>query len=276
MIAAAYPSDYYSFHLSANFAKYEKSFWGNRYYSKLRTALSEEIQSRAADLGKQRPNDLFVLDYGAGDGFRLKMLAEMGFNKEHLTAYEPSLPQGLSMSESFETLIGQDFLRQTDKQFDLIYASHVIEHLEDPSILLQDSLRVMKENSILVIDMPVPEGVHFNLTRHHHWGGYHAPRHLNILSVKGLESLAPRNNMTIVSVQYLDDSWIMAQTVNSMIEDQAIRILPKFFRNAFAVTTKEKPTLEREVLYGFLSFLSKLQRVFDHKSSVARITLQKR
>ena len=274
-LIASYPSHYYSFHMIENFKKYRGTFWGGKHYSGYQTAVFADARRLASELGEEDPLKLKILDYGAGDGFRLQLLSKMGFEKPNLTAYEAFAPAETNILKPFQCIFGRDALRKVMDQFDLIYASHVIEHLEDPSILFEDLRRLMKKRSKLIVDMPVPEGPHFNITKRQHWGGYHTPRHLNILTVDGLCRLALASKMEVESTQYLDDSWIIAQTINSLMQIIPRAIVPNVLRRTFEAPTKEEPTFARAAIFGVLAFASKTQLLISKKSSVVRIVIRR-
>ncbi|PIX35524.1 MAG: hypothetical protein COZ59_05985, partial [Bacteroidetes bacterium CG_4_8_14_3_um_filter_31_14] len=51
----------------------------------------------------------------------------------------------------------------SDKYFDTVYSSHVLEHVEDKAKSLQEMKRVLKDNGILIIGMPTASMAVINL-----------------------------------------------------------------------------------------------------------------
>jgi ubiquinone/menaquinone biosynthesis C-methylase UbiE len=64
----------------------------------------------------------------------------------------PRIYQGFAESLPFES-----------KKFDLVYSSHVLEHVEDEFKALQEMKRVMKDDGVLIIGMPTATMAWLNL-----------------------------------------------------------------------------------------------------------------
>ncbi|USN46246.1 MAG: class I SAM-dependent methyltransferase [Pseudobdellovibrionaceae bacterium] len=273
-ILAAYPAAYYSYHLLENYRQYRSSYWGQKYYNDVKSALLKDIKNwaKASNINYQ---DARILDYGAGDSFKLTLLEEMGLKSRNLVGFEPhSGGQDLGQNQ-FQMIRNSNDLDFYQNHFDIIIASHVIEHLEDPKILFAHAKRALKRRGILVIDMPTPRGWHFAVTKCRHWGGYHAPRHLNLLTAEAAIQFSRDSQFDLITSEYIDDSWIMAQTVNSIIVRAPSYIVPTALANAINAEKKEVPTLARSLIYGGFSFISKFILTFGGKSSVARLVVQK-
>jgi len=81
-----------------------------------------------------------ILDLGAGDKFLEKIFDENGI-----------LYHSLDIEDlDFE----EDKFNFDDNQFDLIISLAVLEHLKNPDIFLQESMRVLKKDSLLFLSTP--------------------------------------------------------------------------------------------------------------------------
>ena len=269
-LSLAYPKEYYSFHLVENYLRYKDTILGRWFYTSLINGFISNFKSLSKIINKNY-HDVSVLDYGSGEGFNLRILSELGLPKESLYGYEPN--SGCN-NECFNIVSDLRSLKGK-KKFDVIIASHVIEHLPDPVTLFEDSQDLLADNGVIIIVMPTPEGLHFKLTKSRHWGGYHVPRHFNLITRQGLAKLTQNYPLQLYSIRALDDSWIMAQTINSFLSILPKWTIPEFVKRSFFATYKEEPTVARSILYGILSIMSKILTAFDDRSSNTEIIYKK-
>lgn len=136
-----------------------------------------------------------VLDYGCGNGDFLARAATLG----HLTkgvdfdadAVATAAAQGLD-------IISTDAVKDADfaGQFDLITASHVLEHVADPAELLTSFTRWLKPGGRVHIELPNAEAA--GLAKYGpFWRGLEAPRHFGIPSLEGLTRTLAKAGLSI-------------------------------------------------------------------------------
>lgn len=95
-----------------------------------------------------------ILDIGAGGGHLIRAFNENGFEK--LYAHEvPS--SGTDGIEDVTEEIYHDFDYQTipSDEFDLVTLIDVLEHVPDPSYLIQNCIRILKPNGVIYLHTPV-------------------------------------------------------------------------------------------------------------------------
>ena len=93
-----------------------------------------------------------VLDIGSGQGKHSEILNHFG---KKVTAIDfGTSVYYQNKSDNFICIIGDYFSYQFDKQFDAIWASHVLEHQPNPNLFLKKIFNDLKENGILVITVP--------------------------------------------------------------------------------------------------------------------------
>lgn len=162
-------------------------------------------QSLERQLTKHRfsKNHLF-LDYGCAGGLFIKYLQERGFT--NCSGYDPYAPQdGLG---NLATL--------RNKQFDYILLQDVIEHVEDPNILLSQLNDLLAPGGYILIG--TPDAANLDLSKPNvpdYYTQIHVPYHIHIYTSKILESLGRRQGWEFVDFfdhQYHDTTWFSVNT----------------------------------------------------------------
>jgi 2-polyprenyl-3-methyl-5-hydroxy-6-metoxy-1,4-benzoquinol methylase len=107
-----------------------------------------------------------ILDLGYGDGLFLKFLK----NHKDLTIIEGSkklcdkaLEQSRLLNSSAEVICTYFEEYEPDKKYDVIIASHVLEHVEDPEILLRKAKNWLTPEGKLIVVVPNAESFHRKL-----------------------------------------------------------------------------------------------------------------
>ena len=145
---------------------YSKKYWDNRKaedsiksnytdndsLSKIRSCKSQFKYCRRFIEDKKS-----FLEIGCGGGQSLKWFEENNFN---VTGLEPD-PNNVklinSLLEKGKCLVG--YIEDTNfkEKFDIIWMSHVLEHLISPKIFLENIKNVMDKNSVFFIEVPNAE-----------------------------------------------------------------------------------------------------------------------
>lgn len=126
----------------------------------------------------------YVLDVGCGNGDFLRRVVEMGFEavgcEPDIQAAKLCQRQGLNVfsSDAFSPELD-------DKRFDLITLNHVIEHAENPLILLHRLHALLKPEGLIWLALPNPKALGRRVYGKA-WKGFHPPFHLLIPTQKKL------------------------------------------------------------------------------------------
>ena len=149
----------------------------------------------------QKNEDLIklkLLELGVGSGETLKLFSDWGFEATGLD-FDPlavtyAKSQGLNVYEG--DIFSQKFV---DNSFDAIFSSHVIEHVDNPIKLMQESLRVLKKGGAFVAVTP---NAHSKLHQYFksNWRGLEPPRHLHIFTYNSLLIAARQSGFSYIKV----------------------------------------------------------------------------
>ena len=136
---------------------------------------------------KPRPGGS-LLELGCGDGWLLSLMHAGGWNVEGLdfdpAAVEQARRRGVAVR--LGGLVEQGY---PEARFDLIVASHFLEHVHDPGAVLQEAWRLLRPGGRLVFVTPNASGLgHWVFGSH--WRGLEPPRHIQIFSPRNLARLA--------------------------------------------------------------------------------------
>jgi len=115
-------------------------------YEKLRIGRIQEY------LGKK---ELSLLEIGSGVGYFLNYAKRMGWGR--IVGIEISMKAvEFAKKSGLNEIYCGDFLEVDlpPQKFDLIYCNHVLEHLPYPDRVLEKCRKFMKENSLLVMEVP--------------------------------------------------------------------------------------------------------------------------
>ena len=128
-----------------------------------------------------------LLEVGCGNGRMLRDMQSFGWQVYGVDFDEAAVAKarekGLQVAHG--DLHSQ---RYPDDHFDAIVMSHVIEHVHEPSAILQECHRILKPGGRLVMVTPNSDGLGHRLFGAN-WRGLEPPRHLHIFNVKTLTRL---------------------------------------------------------------------------------------
>ena len=191
----------------------------------LRTLVSVLHSIKRAGLvnGKQTR----VLDVGCGSGMLVFALGLAGV--KDVTGVDPFLSDERDLSTGGR-LRRQDLI-EVEGHFDLIMFHHSFEHVPDPEASLREALGRLTPGGRVLIRMPTPSSHAFE-TYGAAWAQLDAPRHLVVLSRRGLGSLCERVGARVVSVD--DDStgfqfWGSEQYLRGipLMDGQSVMVKPR-------------------------------------------------
>ena len=200
-----------------------------------------------------------IVDYGCGSGEWLIHVSEILGGPVKLVGLdfsetEPELLRKSNIKYFKNSQIGQIETRTIDS----CRMIQVIEHLSDLKQDLNQINRILKPGGQLLIETPVASGWDVKVGRTFMWGGWHAPRHFHIFSVKSLHAILDQCGFEVVSEKYIYGPYVWAETLRTRF-GLTNSPISKFFSigNPFCL-----------LIVGFLDFL---QRLITRKTSNYRV-----
>jgi 2-polyprenyl-3-methyl-5-hydroxy-6-metoxy-1,4-benzoquinol methylase len=130
---------------------------------------------RSVSLLKATPGGR-LLDVGCGNGQKLSLLRSLGWTVTGTDVDPKAVRQ--AQAKGLEVHLGSLEVQQfPDDFFDVITLNHVIEHVNEPHILLEECRRILKPSGLLLVFTPNSESLGHRLYKHN-WLGLDVPRHL--------------------------------------------------------------------------------------------------
>ncbi len=210
-----YPRDYYSFNPDSARTNWVKDALKNF----VRTARDRGVFGRSfigqlIERVKPEPStvmlihqvgvrkDQKILDVGCGAGALLNRLARLGFG--NISGIDPFLRGDTVTSEGVQ--LRKRHLAELEDQFDVIIFNHSFEHLPDPQSELRTARHKLRPNGLCLIQMPTPSSQAWD-DYGTDWAQWDAPRHLTLMSRKGMSILAANCGFQLRRIIDIGQSW---------------------------------------------------------------------
>jgi SAM-dependent methyltransferase len=222
-LSVIYPPNYYSYN-------FDKSF------NSIALQAKDWLDKRKVKqwLSYLKISNPCFLDVGCGDGRYLKILHQLGVSKDKLYGVELSEdPIEYLKEQGFQGYFGriEDITEELPiKSFDLIVILQVIEHVSDPRTLMKSLAGLLREGGILIVETPNTNSIDMKLFKRSYWGGYHFPRHWNLMNQETLTRLAKDYKLEVKTFNFLPAFSFWIFSFHHLIEDKwGISWLASFF-----------------------------------------------
>ena len=190
---------------------YERDYFDSHYDQglrrespEMRRRLSQE-QHRIRFIRRYKKNG-HLLDIGCGMGYFLYACSLQGFEVEGMDISDASTAYiraelGLDVKTGTVDRIGYE-----DGRFDIITMWHFLEHSPDPRAYLESASRWLKDDGILVVDVPNHESTDAR-NQWPRWTGWSLPYHFYHFTPATLAALLARYGFTVIAEKkYLSES----------------------------------------------------------------------
>jgi SAM-dependent methyltransferase len=177
-----------------------------RYFilTELRKAYEETV-NKYIDTSKQNK----LLDYGCGD---MPYKPLFGNNVEYLAYDFIDNPKATKFLNSSNTT------NEIKSSYDIVLSSQVLEHVDNPSVYLNEIFRVLKQDGILL------------LSTHGNWMYHPSPKDFWRWTSEGLIKLINDHDFEVIEIISIGD---LATSGLQLFQDGIKNKIPKLFRNSF-------------------------------------------
>lgn len=197
------------FQVPAYNAHYEGSY-DERSLLWRRLGAADKANNIARLLGDRRPEE--VLEVGCGTGAVMAELRRRGIGSRHvgIDLADPAAHMDPVAAELDLRCYDGGTMPFPDNSFDLVYASHVVEHVPEPRGLLDEMSRVARR----WIYLEVPCELHVRTT-HRELQRSLDIGHINAYTPESFQLLLQSANLTIDRLELFDHSWDVHRFQNS-------------------------------------------------------------
>lgn len=137
-----------------------------------------------------------LLDVGCGDGSLVRALSKLGYSGVH--GIDPFLDKDIVTDAFSLRKVGIESY-PGHNLFDIVIFNHSFEHMANPFEVLLNAKRLMKEDGIIIIRVPVADSYAFSHYREN-WVQIDAPRHLYLHTNASMSLLASKAKMKIKKI----------------------------------------------------------------------------
>lgn len=186
-----------------------EEFYGEGYYSFGKPDIREPISTEQVETR--------ILDVGCGAGKWLAEKYEQGHI--HLLGCDPFVERDIFYEPCIH--IKKCTIHEIEETFDLIRLSDSFEHMGDPLEVLQSVNRLLDENGMCLLSIPVIPNAAYDIFREY-WYEWDAPRHLFLHSVKSMEYLCGKAGLKIEDINYNSQ---VSQFISSLLYQRGVPYL---------------------------------------------------
>ncbi|MCC6980249.1 MAG: class I SAM-dependent methyltransferase [Candidatus Melainabacteria bacterium] len=223
-LGTIYPPNYYSYNQDILRRKANpKSILSTLRYKGFRQKIAKSLKLAGVDeKGKVK-----ILDIGCGDGHLLNLYRDGHADKVETHGVDFNLEAVvLASAAGHRTYRGRfEDAQIAENEFDLVIASHVIEHVSDPVWFTQKVYSILKPGGIFWFETPNIGSVDAQWFKNAHWGGYHFPRHWFFFTPETVRMLAEKTGFAQESIDFVPNAIFWFWTFHSMIvaKDEKLR-----------------------------------------------------
>lgn len=186
-----YPANYYSFdeQVTGSFVFKVKDWLDQRFFKKYISTLPQA--------------QIRVLDIGGGTGQLLGSLQKIDDRISDTVIVDLDEKAGeIARQQGHEYFCGRFEQYASDTPFDVILMLNLIEHVDNPKVLLEKAQRLLSPEGIVIIKTPNTDSLDARLFRHSNWGGYHCPRHWVLFNESNFKSIVREAGLSIGHFKY--------------------------------------------------------------------------
>ncbi|MDD5772139.1 MAG: class I SAM-dependent methyltransferase [bacterium] len=197
-----------------------EKYYSKNYYGK-RKSFAENLINYSR---LQKINSLFgsntrplplILDVGCGNGSFLSLLSKRGWP---VCGTEVAPENNFACEELNSKVFNKDLIKceLEDKKFDIITMWHTFEHFSEPVDYLLEAGRILKDEGVLIIEVPNFKSWQARLTRGN-WFHLDAPRHLAHYNPEGVSFLLNSTGFEAFKISHISFIYSLFGFIQSII-----------------------------------------------------------
>ena len=184
-LPALYPENYHNFERPGN---------------PLSAFLVDRFHARHCAVSRRHlPPGGSLLEVGSAGGDVLERLRAAGYDVRGVEVSRDGCEA--SWKKGLEVFHGTVDELETDERFDVVFMSHVIEHVLDPVATVAKLHTLLKPGGVLYLETPNVSSLDARLWRGH-WGLIHFPRHLVLFDRSTLRRLLEEGGFRVESTSW--------------------------------------------------------------------------
>jgi 2-polyprenyl-3-methyl-5-hydroxy-6-metoxy-1,4-benzoquinol methylase len=156
--------------------------------------------------------------------------------------------------------------------FDVILASHVIEHVDDPKAFAQRAYDLLVPGGVFVAATPNVDSVDVSLFKGN-WGGCHFPRHWTFYDATTIDSLATSVGFQVVRVEYDVNPVFWVWSFHSLLRDRLG--MPRLADRLFPTVSIFHPSIQSFVLLSTFTVVDLLLRTLTGRTASMSVTMKR-
>ena len=177
-----------------------------------------------------------ILDIGCGYGWMLSLL-----DKKKWETHGVELNKDCNEIAERNMFKLYNKLSKVKKKFDVITMIHVIEHLRNPTIYLNNVKKLLKKNGTLIIETPDFDSAmarRYNLK----FRLLHDPTHISLFSLESLTRLLRDKNFKLTKLEfpYFDTPFFSKKNILKLFKKNKKDYSPPFYGSVITIFCKKK------------------------------------
>jgi len=189
-----------------------------------------------------------LLDVGSGYGFFLKEVQSAGWRAIGIE----SSPREVRYStdelhvEVLDSDVHTALAKLPSSSFDAVTFWHVLEHVEQPRTVLEESKRLLRPGGLLVVNSPNLDSAAFRVLRAR-WSWIYVPGHLQYFRAKPFAEWVGKQGLDVETLQ----TWTQAPNLYFMLEEAFLLLLSDIMERGGGRVNKVGRTIRRFVYSRF-------------------------
>jgi len=207
-----------------------------------------------------------VLEIGSGGGEFSYLLTKKGFD---VSAIEPNEGYGNYSKEQYGLNVQIGFAQNLEfdaETFDFITMSHVLEHVDNPTTMLEKLRSWLKPNGILALEVPNVEAVCQSPKSTFHTA------HLFNFNPETLALLAEKTGFSVVQSVLSEDGGNLTLIAQKSEFSNVPLAIAGNYEKVFAIVKNHTVFNHYLSAFPYVRLVGKVRKIFDERQAVAKFT----